>query len=321
MTPHRLTTTALGEYVEVFPLDELEQTLTRGGLLLVVSSLLAAAIGAIVGATSVGRILGPVRRLEVGANRLAAGELSSRIALTGDPDLDPIAAAFNEMAASVQSRISRERRFSANVSHELRSPLTAVLGTSELLAGGRNRLPEREAKLVEILAVQVRRMSQTLLDLLEISKVASDAPLQWENTDLRMLCTEVLESRDISPTLLRGEDAWIHSDARRLERILGNLVDNAQNHGGGLTGVEVRQELSRVTIHINDSGHGIPLEERERVFEPFARGVDSHLTDGAGLGMAIAREQARMLGGDITIETNSAGGARLIITLPTQEVQ
>lgn len=313
--------TPRGEYVEVFSLEELDQILTRGGWLLVASSVVAAGIGAVVGATSVGRILGPVRRLEVGADRLAAGELSSRIELTGDPDIDPIARAFNGMASSVQSRIARERRFSANVSHELRSPLTAVLGTSELLADGRDRLPEREARLVDVLALQVRRMSQTLLDLLEISRVVSEAPLQWENTDLTKLCQEVLTSRGISRDLLRGDDAWIRSDARRLERIIGNLVENAQNHGGGLTEISLRQELDHVAIHIDDAGRGIQADERDRVFEPFARGADAHLTDGAGLGMAIAREQARILGGDIVIDTSPSGGARLTITLPTDEAR
>lgn len=310
-----------GEYVEVFALAELDQILNLGGWLLAASSLFAAGVGAIVGATSVGRILGPVRRLEAGADRLAAGELASRIELTGDPDIDPIAQAFNGMAASMQSRIARERRFSANVSHELRSPLTAVLGTSELLADGRHRLPEREARLVEVLTVQVRRMSQTLLDLLEISRVVSDAPLQSEDTDLRRLCCGVLESRGIDEALLHGDGASVRSDPRRLERIIGNLVDNAENHGGGLTAVQIQQVAKNVRILIDDSGSGIPPDERERVFEAFFRGANAHVTDGAGLGMAIAREQARMIGGDILIESNGSGGARLIVDLPVEGVQ
>ncbi len=308
-----------GMYVEVFPLRDLDRTLTWGGWTLVGLSLLAAVFGAIIGATAVGRILRPVRRLGAGARRIAGGELTTRIDLAGDPDLDPIASSFNEMAEAVQARIARERRFSANVSHELRSPLTSVLGTAELLEGGRERLPEREAGLVTVLVHQVRRMSHMLLDLLEISRISSDDPPQWESADLAALCRDVAAQRGVDPSLVVGDEPTVRTDARRLERIIGNLMDNAQQHAGGVVQVLIQRDSGSVRILVDDAGPGIDEGIRERLFEPFTRGESHGHTDGAGLGLAIVREQAVILGGDVTVETSPAGGARFVARLPISE--
>jgi signal transduction histidine kinase len=311
--------TESGMYVEVFPLRDLDRTLTWGGWTLVGLSLLAALFGAIIGATAVGRILRPVRRLGAGARRIAGGELTTRIDLAGDPDLDPIASSFNEMAEAVQARIARERRFSANVSHELRSPLTSVLGTAELLEGGRERLPEREAGLVTVLVHQVRRMSHMLLDLLEISRISPDDPPQWESADLAALCRDVAAQRGVDPSVVGGDEPIVRTDARRLERIIGNLIDNAQQHGGGVVQVLLQRDSGSVRILVDDAGPGIDEGIRERLFEPFTRGESHGHTDGAGLGLAIVREQAVILGGDVTVETSPAGGARFVATLPISE--
>lgn len=308
-----------GMYVEVFPLRDLDRTLTWGGWTLVGLSLLAAVFGAIIGATAVGRILRPVRQLGAGARRIAGGELTTRIDLAGDPDLDPIASSFNEMAEAVQARIARERRFSANVSHELRSPLTSVLGTAELLEGGRERLPEREAGLVTVLVHQVRRMSHMLLDLLEISRISSDDPPQWESADLAALCRDVAAQRGVDPSVVVGDEPTVRTDARRLERIIGNLIDNAQQHAGGVVQVLIQRDSGSVRILVDDAGPGIDEGIRERLFEPFTRGESPGHTDGAGLGLAIVREQAVILGGDVTVETSPAGGARFVARLPISE--
>lgn len=308
-----------GMYVELFPLRDLDRTLTWGRWILVGLTVLAGLFGALIGATAVGRILGPVRRLGDAARRIASGELSTRIGLTGDPDLDPIASAFDEMAEAVQARIARERRFSANVSHELRSPLTSVLGTAELLEGGRDRLPEREAGLVTILVQQVRRMSHMLLDLLEISRIGATDPPQWESADISSLCRDVAAQHGIDPAQVVGDQPIVRTDARRLERIVGNLIDNAQQHAGGVVQVLVQQDSDRVCIIVDDAGPGIDEAVRDRLFEPFTRGDHHGTTAGAGLGLAIVRDQAAALGGVVTVEAAPTGGARFVAILPTNQ--
>ncbi|MHB1211283.1 MAG: HAMP domain-containing sensor histidine kinase [Candidatus Nanopelagicales bacterium] len=305
-----------GLYVEVFPLGDLDRTLTWGGWILVVLTAFTALLGAVIGASLAGRVLGPLGRLRIGARGIAGGALGTRIDLTGDSDLDPIADAFNDMAEAVQDRIARERRFSANVSHELRSPVTSALATAELLERQGEALPEREARLVTLLVGQMRRMSKVLLDLLEISRLASEDPPQWESADIAALCREVLAHRRVDARLVIGDEPVVRTDARRLERIVGNLVDNAERHGGGLTALRIERDAAIVRILAEDRGPGIAPDVRERLFEPFARGASRTRTEGAGLGLAIVREQARALGGEVHAEARAGGGARFVVALP-----
>lgn len=306
-------------YVEVFPLRDLDRTLMAGGWALVAMTALATIAGAAIGATTAGRVLVPLRRLASGATRVAGGELSTRIPLTADADLDPIAESFNEMAEAVQQRIARERRFTANVSHELRSPLTAIVGTAELLEEHRSQLPARDAALASVLAGKARRLSQMLLDLLEISRFDNDDPPQWETADIAALCREVVMMRGGRSASVVGDQPMVRTDSRRLERIVGNLVDNAERHGGGLVRLTIQREPDSVLLIFDDGGPGIRDDERERLFEPFARGHGATSSDGAGLGLAIVGEQAAVLGGTVTAQDAPGGGARFVVSLPVRQ--
>lgn len=303
-------------YVEVFSLQDLNRTLTIGGWLLIVQTAIAGGLGALIGRYTVGQILRPLRRLGAGARRIASGDLGTRIDETGDRDLDPIAGSFNEMAEAVQSRIQRERRFSANVSHELRSPLTTVVGTADLLDRRREELPEREAKLITVLVEQVHRMSQMLLDLLEISRIGGDDPIQVESVDVSLLCLDVVRVRNLPDALVTGDKPVIRTDGRRFERIVGNLVENAQRHGDGVEQVRVERLAETVRVYVEDRGPGIDPAQLEKLFEPFSRGEDAHHTSGAGLGLAIAREQANLLNADLIVENRESGGVRFIVEIP-----
>jgi signal transduction histidine kinase len=307
-----------GYYLELFPLDELDATLKAAGWVLVLVTLLAFGVGTLIGRQATGRLMRPVRTLAEGARKVADGDLDVRLPETGDPDLDPIGVAFNDMTGAVRSRIERERRFAANVSHELRSPLTTVVGTAELLEGHADRMDPRDAQLVVGLAGQSRRLSQTLLDLLEISNVSASAPVQAEATDIRALAAEVLSQSGLAPDLLHGDRPYVRTDARRVERILANLVENGQRHGGGVCQVVVERELGQVRVHVDDAGPGISQDDLARLVEPFARGDAARTgrVPGAGLGLTIASEQAQAIGGCISVSQAPAGGARWTLVLP-----
>ena len=309
-----------GVYVEVFLLRDLDLILTIGGWLLVLQTLAAGLVGVLIGRYAFGRIIRPLFRLGAGARRIAEGDLSTRIPLTKDPDLDPIAASFNGMAESVQSRIQREQRFSANVSHELRSPLTAVVGTVDLLDRNLDQLPEREQRLIATLHTQTARMSQMLIDLLEISRIGNDDPPLLESVDVRTLCLDAVHVRNLPEDLVIGLSQVIRTDTRRFERIVGNLIDNANRHGGGVTAVRIEQcgfpKVGCVRVCVEDTGPGIPVSEIDRLFEPFTRGEDAKETSGAGLGLAIAFEQAHLLGIRVSVESPDSGGARFVIEIP-----
>ncbi len=304
-----------GAYVEVSSLRDLNDTFVVSGWVLAGLALLAFLAGTLIGRYAGGRLLRPLRDLSTSAGRIAKGDLTARVPATGDPDLDPIAESFNEMAEAVQSRIARERRFSANVSHELRSPLTSVLGTAELLERRKGNFTPRDSELVDVLARQVRRLSQMVLDLLEIGRMTGDADLQVETSDIARTCREVLRERGIDEALVIGDEPLVRVDPRRFERIVANLVDNAQRHGGGLTSVLIVEDAGTTRVCVDDAGPGVDPDDVARLFEPFARGTRGGESDGAGLGLALVREQALAMGAGIAVERSPAGGARFVLSL------
>jgi two-component system sensor histidine kinase MtrB len=303
-----------GQFVETFSFMELDQTLAVLGWVLAFASLVSFIVGGLIGRYAGHRILLPLVALADGARKITAGDLHARVPVDDDPDLSAISTAFNEMADAVEDRIERERRFSGNVSHELRSPLTGILGTAELLEHRRERLPEREATLVTALVTQVRRFSATVLDLLEISRIGGDETIQHESIDVGALIDDVLGNRGLPSELHAGTAVRITTDPRRLERVVSNLVENAERHGDGLRRIAVESGPETTRIVVDDAGPGIAEEMSGQIFEPFSRG-DVTSQDGAGLGLAIVREQVRLLGGEVAVQTSPQGGARLVVTL------
>lgn len=302
-----------GLYVEVFPLVELNDSIAVIGIFLAFGSAAALVSGGLLGRWAGARMLRPLGDMAVVAVRITDGDLSARVADSDDPDLGPISTAFNDMAATVENRLERERRFSANVSHELRSPLTGILGTAELLDGRKDGLPEREANLVGALIGQVRRFSSLVLDLLELSQIGGDRKVQPDLVDIGALARFVVESREHPTWLVQGE-ATARTDPQRLERILANLVDNADLHGAGLRRISVRRVEGRTEIAVDDRGSGVAPADRERIFEPFNRGSKTD-RKGSGLGLAIVVEQSRLINATVAIEDAPGGGARFLVTL------
>jgi two-component system sensor histidine kinase MtrB len=303
-----------GVFVEMFSFAELDQTLSILGWVLAGASLGAFLVGGAVGRYAGHRLLRPLRELSDGARRITAGDLAARVPVDEDPDLSAISSAFNDMAEAVEDRIERERRFSGNVSHELRSPLTGILGMAELLEENRENLPKRDATLVAALVSQVRRFSATVLDLLEISRIGGDEIIRSESIDVGLLVDEILRNRGLSVDLRTGDDFRILTDPRRFERIIGNLVENAERHGDGLRQVTLERGPETIRLMVDDAGPGVSDDLAAQIFEPFSRG-DSTAQEGAGLGLAIVREQIRMLGGEVSVESSPQGGARFVVTL------
>lgn len=304
-----------GMFVETFSFATLEQILNILGYVLVAAAILAFLVGGGVGRAAGNRLLRPLGDVADGARRITAGDMRARVPVPEDPDLSAISTAFNDMAAAVQDRLERERRFSANVSHELRSPLTGIVGTADLLERRIDDLPSREANLIRALGSQVRRFSATVLDLLEISRIGGDEVVQMESIDVGLLVDEQLEFRNLPTSLRGGESFAMLMDPRRFERIVGNLIDNAQRHGEGVTAIGVERTGTGLRLTVDDAGPGVAPDLADQIFEPFARG-DATSRDGAGLGLAIVREQVRLLGGQVQVVESPDGGARFVVELP-----
>jgi two-component system, OmpR family, sensor histidine kinase MtrB len=312
-------------YIEVFPLDATERTLRILATALVVGSLLAAIVATFFGWSTSRRLLRPISNVADAAGEIASGKLGARLDSEDDPDLNRLAGSFNEMADAVEERISREQRFASDVSHELRSPITALTAAIEVLDARRDDLSDRGKQALDVVVGQVRRFNDMVIDLLELSRIDANATeINRESVDIVELCDRVSQRYgygDLPIEVDRRARRRAMIDRLRFERILGNLLDNATNHGGGPTRIAI--EPSDVKRHVNivveDAGPGVAVGERTRIFERFARGSAARNRIGTGLGLALVAEHALALGGEAWVEDRPGGGARFVVRLPTEE--
>jgi signal transduction histidine kinase len=311
-------------YFEAFPLDETERTLRLLATALIVGSVLATLLATFFGWSTSRRLLRPLSRVADAAGTIASGGLDTRLEDEPDPDLNRLAGSFNEMADAVQERIEREQRFASDVSHELRSPITALTAAVEVLDARRDDLPDRTQQALDVVVGQVRRFDAMVIDLLELSRLdAGAADLNPEDVDLVDLCDRVSQRYgygDLPIEVHRRAKRRALVDRVRFERILGNLLENASTHGGGPIRITIEPSPVKksVLMAVEDEGPGVAASERTRIFERFARGSAARHRIGTGLGLALVAEHASALGGEAWVEDRPGGGARFVVRLPTE---
>jgi two-component system sensor histidine kinase MtrB len=304
--------------------------LITGAALVVLLGLLAALVTRLV--------VNPVRVAARTAQRLSAGLLDQRMAVTGEDDLALLAASFNQMAANLQRQIVRleemsrlQRRFTSDVSHELRTPLTTIRMAADLIHTERNQYDPVVARSAELLQTELDRFENLLTDLLEISRFdAGFAVLDAEPTDLVPVVHRVadrlasLAERAGVQLLLRVPSAPVIAevDPRRVERILRNLVGNAVEHGERRP-VEVTlvADETAAAVTVRDHGVGLQPGEEKLVFNRFWRADPSRArqTGGTGLGLSISLEDARLHGGWLEAWGAPGDGAQFRLTLPLRD--
>ena len=308
-------------YVEVVSLLELQRTLrTLSGALLAAAAVTCVSFAGL-GWVASRRVLRPVTDVAGAASAIAEGRLGTRLDVGGDPDLAPLADSFNAMADALQRRIERDARFTGDVSHELRSPLTALATSFAVLEAHESEMTERPRQATRLLAREITRFTGLVEDLLEMSRADAGLPLELEEVRLDDLVRQALDRSAYAAVPLDTGDGpiLVRADKRRLDRVLVNLLDNAAHHGGGAVRVRVAVVADRARIEVDDAGPGIAPAERERVFERFARGTvgaDRRRGRGAGLGLALVREHVRAHGGTVRVEDRPGGGARFVVELP-----
>ncbi|WP_326855890.1 MtrAB system histidine kinase MtrB [Actinocrinis sp.] len=319
----------------VFPLTQDEQNLQLVELSLVIAGFIL--VLALVGiAWFVSRqVVMPVRMAAGIAERLAAGRLEERMRVRGEDDLASLANSFNKMAANLQSQIRRleelsrvQRRFVSDVSHELRTPLTTVRMAADLIHEERDAFEPAVARSAELLQNQLDRFEELLADLLEISRFdAGAAILDAEPVDLRALVQRVVDStapladRKGSEVVIKAPDepCVAEVDARRIDRVLRNLVVNAIEHGEGRqVVVTVATSDDAVAVAVRDHGVGLRPGESSLVFNRFWRAdpARARTTGGTGLGLAIALEDARLHHGWLQAWGEPGGGSQFRLTVP-----
>ncbi|WP_405937008.1 MtrAB system histidine kinase MtrB [Streptomyces sp. NBC_00726] len=319
----------------VFPLTQEEKSLTLvKGTLATAGLFVVVLLGAIAWFV-VRQVVTPVRMAAGIAERLSAGRLQERMKVTGEDDIARLGEAFNKMAQSLQLKIQQleelsrmQRRFVSDVSHELRTPLTTVRMAADVIHEARVDFDPVTARSAELLGDQLDRFESLLSDLLEISRFdAGAAALEAEPIDLRQVVRRVIggaeplaERKGTRIRVVGDEQPVIaEADARRVERVLRNLVVNAVEHGEGRD-VVVRMGAAggAVAVAVRDYGVGLKPGEATRVFNRFWRAdpARARTTGGTGLGLSIAVEDARLHGGWLQAWGEPGGGSQFRLTLP-----
>ena len=306
------------QYYEITTTTELERTLRTVRTALAAFAVSTAAGGALLGVWAAGRAVAPLNAVARTAVRIAGGEPGTRLPLTQDPDLATIVGSFNTMVDALEEQIQREARFSADVSHELRSPLTTLTTSVALLQKRRAELSPRSQQVLDLVDAELRRFARTLDDLLELSRLESGtdssdrAPIDVADLVRRALTGSARRSVPV----LAEQQGWVHGNAQQLERALVNLFDNADRHGRGLVGVQVDADDAVVRVLVDDAGPGVPPAQRRQVFERFARVGSRGSLPGTGLGLSLVAETVHGHGGAVRCTTSPAGGARFVVQLP-----
>jgi len=314
---------AQSAYFALFPLSEVANTLHALLAALLLAALVVTLAGALLGSWAASRALRPLHEAAQAALDIAGGRLDTRLETDDYADLAVLTSAFNRMADRLQERIEREVSFTSDVNHELRSPLTTLAASLSVLEGRRDELPERSRRALDLLGAEVRRFRRLVDDLLEISRL--DAGLS--DVSMAEVALGDLVTRSVAATARpvpitfddTSAERHVLVDKRRFERIIANLLDNAQHYAGGSTLVTVTSDRRVARVSVEDEGPGIPPEERERIFDRFSRGSSGRrrgLGEGTGLGLAIVAEHVRMLGGRVWVEDNGARGSRFVVEVP-----
>ncbi len=309
-------------YVEVTPTRELDRTFRFLSWILLAGTAATGLAGALLGRWAAIHALRPLRRFTDTATKAARGDLDARLPPTRDPDLIPLADAFNDTTERLQRRVARDTRFAGDISHELRSPLTTMLNAMKVLQRRSADLPEGTRAAVDLLDTDLRRFRRMVDDLLEISRGEQDTDNStFELLDLAKLVRITAGRHGPVPPAALDIDAtpWVLADRRRLERVLANLLDNAERHGRGLVRLGVLRRDGHARIEVDDAGPGVPADASEHIFERFARGspADRDASDsGVGLGLALVSQHVHRHDGHAWVEQRPGGGARFVVEIP-----
>ena len=254
--------------------------------------------------------------------KIAAADAPSRSRPSNYP------AEFAARMEQLVEQLERDARFAGDVSHELRSPLTTLATTVEVMRHSREQMSQEGRAAFDLLATDVGTFQQFVEDLLEIAKSdAGASSMHFEEVHLSELvhqCVRSATSRRQLREVPILEDDGVETvrvlvDRRRFERVVANLLDNADRYGGGATAVRIMRDGTYVVVNIDDAGPGVEEHDRHRLFDRFYRGSfanDRGASRGTGLGLAIVTDHVQHFGGHVSITVSPDGGARFTIELP-----
>ncbi|GAA1382776.1 HAMP domain-containing sensor histidine kinase [Catellatospora chokoriensis] len=315
----------LGDSTALYEVDymsELDGNLKVLALVLTLVAAGTAVAGALLGMYSSRRVMRPLNTVADAARDIAGGRLGARLDPATEPDLARLATSFNHMVDQLSARMERDRRFAADVSHELRSPLQTLAAAASVLDRRRDKFDERTATAAGLVVEEVQRFQELVTDLLELAR--SDQPADTAPVDVAALARQVCRHRGLPASLVTVDTdtspVW-RVDRRRIEQVLANLIDNAQAHGGGVVAVRLTAQPGASVLEVDDEGPGVSAADREAIFDRFVRGRSASArgdNDGTGLGLALVAQHVTAHDGSVQVLDRPGGGARFRIELPPE---
>ncbi|WP_144127908.1 HAMP domain-containing sensor histidine kinase [Catellatospora sichuanensis] len=315
----------IGESTALYEIDymsELDGNLKVLALVLTLVAATTAGAGALLGVYASRRVMRPLNTVADAARDIAGGRLGARLDPATEPDLARLATSFNHMVDQLSARMERDRRFAADVSHELRSPLQTLAAAASVLERRREKFDERSATAAGLVVEEVQRFQELVTDLLELAR--SDQPADTAPVDVGALARQVCRHRGLPTSLVTADvdtgPVW-RVDRRRIEQVLANLIDNAQAHGGGVVAVRLATQPAARILEVDDEGPGVSAADREAIFDRFVRGRSAGArgdNDGTGLGLALVVQHVTAHEGSVQVLDRPGGGARFRIELPPE---
>jgi len=312
------------------PLTEVDSLLGRLRLILVLLVVGGIALAALLGRLVAGAAVQPLKRLTQATEHIAlTRDLSGRIESSGEDELGRLASSFNAMLDALERSMSAldasvhaQRQLVADASHELRTPVTSLRTNIEILQQqGQDMDPQENRRLLGDVVEQIEELTLLMNDLIDLAR-GEEPRADTEELRLDLLVSEVVERArrhapattlqvELEPTMVTGVPA-------RLERAVGNLIDNAVKYSPSGELVEVRLQAGELSVR--DHGPGISGEDLPHIFDRFYRGADARGRPGSGLGLAIVRQVAAQQGGSVRAEPAPGGGTLMRLRLPGAEV-
>ncbi|MDN5892898.1 MAG: HAMP domain-containing histidine kinase [Nocardioides sp.] len=303
-------------YIQVSSVDDLDRRALLLGIGLAGGTLGLVVIAVAMGALSGRMALRPIVAFSRAASAAARGEPAVRLEAADDPDLAELAESFNASAEALSQRVIADARFAGDVGHELRTPITTMLNAMFVIQAHREVLDPAAREALDLLSEEIEGFRRLVVDLLEISQVDAGVGLDVERVQIGALARRVADHVTGRPVAHVEEEVSVFADERRIERVVANLVRNAEIHGGGCLAVTVASAgQGGVLITVEDAGEGVPADRRDRIFERFVSEGGGH-DPGNGLGLAIVLRHVRAHGGTVRVDDRPGGGARFVVQLP-----
>ena len=303
-------------------LEAADQTLLSVTIALALGYPALLAIVALSARIAIGRTLGPVEAIRAEVADIGERDLHRRVPEPGTGDeIDRLADTMNTMLVRLDSSAQRQRRFVADASHELRSPIASLRTVLEV-AAAHPETATLEATVDDAL-VDTARLEVLVVDLLTLARLDGDPRAARAGpVDLVAVCRTVLSGHpELTIEAYLPASAVAIADELIVRRAVTNLVDNAVRHAEARSSISIERIGGHYELHVDDDGDGVPVADRARIFERFTRldGARARDEGGTGLGLAIVAELARSLGGVVNVTDSPMGGARFTLRIPAAD--